>query len=56
MISYCLYKHIKEDVCDYDELALNIFLMSITIILDILFLIFQPIFYKVVMKYEKENN
>ena len=55
MITYCWYKCIEEDVYEYDEMALYMLLIPLTIIFDIVFLIFQPIFYKIVKKYEEED-
>ena len=55
MISYCLFKYFVNDASDYEDLVFGMVLMSLTIFIDILFLIFQPIFYLLVKKYEKEN-
>ena len=56
MITYCLIKYVREESFDYGELAFYLFLSVITIIIDILLLLIQPIFYIIVKSWEKENE
>lgn len=56
MITYCLFKFIKNECIEYDELAFHLFLALITVIVDILLLLIQPILYFIVKSWEKENE
>lgn len=59
MLTYLFLNYVKEEVCDTGDMAIACFVTALIVILDILLLLFQPIFYltfRFLSKEDKDGN
>lgn len=56
MITYCIVKSIIDEAFDYEDLFVRLFAVPFTILFDLLFLIFQPVLFIIVKKFEKNEE
>lgn len=54
MLTYTNIKRLIDDCCDYEDLFEGLLITIFTLILDILFLLFQPLLFLIIRKIEKD--